>query len=74
MKDAVLGTKLRVDTLDGEVMLNVPAWTNSGRVLRLKGKGLPTKAAGRDDMYVHIQIILPEEKRKALTEFFEKDT
>jgi DnaJ-class molecular chaperone len=43
IRDAVLGGSLRVPTLQGEVEVTVPPWTSGGKVLRLKGKGLPLK-------------------------------
>lgn len=43
IRDAVLGGSVRVPTLQGEVEVTVPAWTSGGKVLRLKGKGLPLK-------------------------------
>jgi DnaJ-class molecular chaperone len=58
--DAVLGGKVRVGTLEGEVSLNVPANSSGGRALRLKGKGLPTAGGGRGDLLVTLRIILPE--------------
>ena len=42
--EAVLGAKVRVPTLDGAVELAIPPNTSSGRVFRLKGKGLPGQA------------------------------
>ena len=39
--EAVLGTDLRVPTLDGTVTLRVPPGTPSGRMLRVRGKGVP---------------------------------
>lgn len=59
--EAVLGGKVTVPTLDGAVGLTVPANSNSGKVLRLKGKGIPAqsgKAAG--DMLVSLKVVLPE--------------
>ncbi len=53
--DAVLGGKIRVPTLTGEIEMNLPAWTNGGRVFRLRGKGLPTKT-GAGDMLVTVNI------------------
>ena len=41
--EAVLGAQVRVPTLDGAVHLSIPKNTTSGRVFRLKGKGLPIK-------------------------------
>lgn len=59
LDDAVLGGKMRFETLDGVVTLAVPAWSSGGRTLRLKGKGLPNAAGGRGDMLVGIRITLP---------------
>jgi DnaJ-class molecular chaperone len=60
LKDAVLGAKLPVETPAGKLALNVPEWSSSDKVLRLKGRGLPEKAGGHGDLYVHVRIMLPE--------------
>lgn len=60
LDDAVLGGKVRVETLEGPVTLNVPPWSSGGRTMRLKGKGLPKAAGGRGDILVMLRIILPE--------------
>jgi DnaJ-class molecular chaperone len=57
--EAVLGGKVRVPTLDGAVELAIPAGTSSGRRLRVKGKGLPTKG-GMGDLYAAVRIVLPD--------------
>ncbi|MCQ0986579.1 DnaJ C-terminal domain-containing protein [Jiella marina] len=64
LRQAVLGGRVEVETLDGRVALNVPAWSNSGKTFRLRGKGLTTKAGGRGDLFVQMQIILPEGDRE----------
>ena len=72
LKEAVLGGKVPVPTLTGTVTLSVPANSNSGRTLRLKGKGIPAhgnEAAG--DLYVKLVVMLPEEPDAALREFVE---
>ncbi|AQT46829.1 DnaJ C-terminal domain-containing protein [Bartonella choladocola] len=69
LKDAVLGAKIPVDTLDGRIMLTIPAWSSSDKVLRLKGRGLPLKTGGRDDLYVHVRIMLPEGGDAGLEQF-----
>lgn len=59
--DAVLGTELSVATLDGSITVKVPAGTQPGSELRLRGKGLPRFGArGRGDLYVRIEVRLPE--------------
>ncbi len=69
--EAVLGGKVRVPTLDGAVELSIPPGTNSGRVFRLKGKGLPTKD-GKGDLYATTRIVLPEGKDEDLEELMRK--
>ncbi len=58
--EAVLGDKIKVPTLDGPVNLSIPAKSSGGRVMRLKGKGLPNKSGGHGDLLVTLRIMLPE--------------
>ncbi|UNE55044.1 DnaJ C-terminal domain-containing protein [Bartonella machadoae] len=71
LKHAVLGAKEEVETLEGRVALTIPAWSSSDRVLRLKGKGLHLKNGTRDDLYVHVRIMLPEGRDAALEQFLQ---
>ncbi|HET6469527.1 MAG TPA: J domain-containing protein [Geminicoccaceae bacterium] len=57
---AVLGGKVRVATLDGEVTLTVPKGSSSGRTLRLKGKGIKDQRGGRGDQLVRLMVALPD--------------
>jgi DnaJ-class molecular chaperone len=57
--EAVLGSKIRVPTLDGAVELAIPAGTNSGRTFRIKGKGLSSKGS-TGDLFATVRIVLPE--------------
>lgn len=59
LAEAVLGGPVRVPTVDGPVMLNVPPGTSSGQTLRLKGKGFTGKSGTRGDQLVTIEITLP---------------
>lgn len=59
LREAVLGEKVAVETPTGRIGLTIPAWSSSDKVLRLKGKGLPLKAGGHGDLYVHVRIMLP---------------
>ncbi len=59
LDEAVLGAKIAVPTLSGKVQVTVPPRSSSGRVLRLKGKGLP-KTGGPGDLLVTPRIVLPE--------------
>ena len=60
LQDAVLGAKVAVETPTGRLAVNVPAWSSSDKVLRLKGRGLPTKGGGHGDLYAHVRLMLPE--------------
>ncbi len=54
---ASLGAKVDVPTLDGQVRMKVPPGTRSGRVFRLRGKGLPpVKGRPRGDQYVRLKV------------------
>ncbi len=58
--EAVLGARVRLLGLDGAVDLVVPPGTQSGRVFRLRGKGMPRLAGGgRGDLYVTARIEIP---------------
>ena len=59
LDEAVNGAKLRVPTVDGPVMMTLAPGTSGGKVLRLKGKGFTTRAGGRGDQRVTLQIELP---------------
>ncbi len=60
LSDAVLGSRAEIETLNGRVAVRIPAWSSSDKILRLKGKGLPNKTGDAADLFVHIQIMLPE--------------
>ena len=66
LADAVLGAKVPVETPTGKLAVNIPAWSSSDKVLRLKGRGLPEKAGGHGDLYAHVRIMLPEGGDSAL--------
>lgn len=76
MVQAVLGTRLKVRTIDGKsVVLRIPAGTQPGRKFRIKGQGVP-KGDRRGDQLVAISVALPEklsaEAEEALREFAAK--
>lgn len=59
--DAVLGTKINIPILDGQVEVKVPAGSQPDEVLRLKGKGLPVFGAPmRGDINIRLQVHIPE--------------
>ena len=59
--EAALGAKVPFATLDGEVKLTLPPGSQSGKKLRLKGKGLPKKKDERGDLELELQIKVPKE-------------
>jgi curved DNA-binding protein len=75
---AILGTEIRVPTLDGEVTMKVPAGTQSGSIFRLKGKGMPhLKGKGTGDELVRVSVEIPRrltDRQRQLIEEFEKTT
>ncbi|MBT4722619.1 molecular chaperone DnaJ [Candidatus Falkowbacteria bacterium] len=73
-KQAALGDKLDVKTLDGEISLKVPAGTQPNTKFRLKGKGVPyLNSSGRGDLYIQVEVEVPtklnKEQKKALESF-----
>lgn len=61
LKEAITGGKVKVPTLDGAVMLTVPASAPSGSTLRIKGRGFTSKTGTRGDQLVTLQIHLPND-------------
>lgn len=71
--EAVLGAKVRLPTLDGAVEMAIPAGTSSGRVLRLRGKGMPaTSDLPQGDLMATLRIALPAEEDPALTKLMKE--
>ncbi|MEI9992384.1 MAG: DnaJ C-terminal domain-containing protein [Rhizomicrobium sp.] len=72
LKEAVLGAKVPVATPGGTVAITVPANSNSGTVLRLKGKGVaPAGGAAAGDFYVKLVVTLPDRPDAELQKFAE---
>ncbi|HMN89479.1 MAG TPA: molecular chaperone DnaJ [Saprospiraceae bacterium] len=69
--DAALGVSTEVPTIDGKVKIKIPPGTQSGKIFRLKDKGLPAvQAYGRGDQLIHVNVWTPkkvtEEERQLL--------
>jgi DnaJ-class molecular chaperone len=58
--EALLGASVAVPTIDGPVRMTVPPGSNSGRTLRLKGRGIGGPDGQRGDQYVRLLVMLPE--------------
>ncbi|MEW6144956.1 MAG: molecular chaperone DnaJ [Thermodesulfobacteriota bacterium] len=71
--DAVLGTKLDIPTLTGEVEMKIPAGTQPGTVMRIPNEGLPGFRSGRrGDIYVRIQVEIPKKISREEKELYNK--
>ena len=73
LTQAVLGGEVEVPTLDGRVMLKVPALTQNGKVFRLAGKGMPRlQGNGKGDLYARVSVKLPEKLSEKEQKLFEE--
>ena len=59
--EAALGTKIEVPTIDGPAIVRVPPGSQSGQLLRMRGKGAPSllNPEVRGDQYVELQVVIP---------------
>lgn len=63
--DVALGTSIEVPTVGGKAKIKLEPGTQSGKILRLKGKGVPdVNGYGRGDLFVHVQVYTPEKLSK----------
>ncbi len=70
--EAVLGVSKEIDTLSGKVRIKLDEGTQSGKILRLRNKGLPSlDSYGRGDLLVHINVWTPKKLSKEQKSFFE---
>ncbi|WP_418645301.1 molecular chaperone DnaJ [Tenacibaculum insulae] len=71
--EAVLGVSKEVETVTGKVKIKIEPGTQSGKILRLKGKGLPSiERYGTGDFLIHINVWTPQELTKEQRKFFEQ--
>jgi molecular chaperone DnaJ len=74
LTDAILGASLEIPTINGKVKIKIDPGTQSGKVLRLKGKGLPNiQGYGTGDQFVHMHVWTPTNLSKEEKEWFEKN-
>ncbi|GGG48385.1 molecular chaperone DnaJ [Caldovatus sediminis] len=67
--EAVLGAKVEVPTPAGPVMVTVPPGSNTGTVLRLRGRGVPRRDGTRGDAYAELRVFLPDKPDPELEAF-----
>ncbi len=72
LDEAVLGAKIEIPTLTGRVQLTIPPATSSGKVFRLKGKGIVNATSGMTgDQLATVRIVLPDTIDPELSEFMQ---
>ena len=71
--EAALGTTKEINVVGGKVKIKIDEGTQSGKILRLAGKGLPNIEGygGKGDMFVHINVWTPQKLTKEQKEFFQ---
>lgn len=73
MPDAILGTTAEIPTVDGRVKIKIDPGTQSGKILRLRGKGIPElNGYGRGDLLVNIQVWTPQSVTRDEAKIIEK--
>lgn len=71
--DAALGADIHVPLVEGKAKIKIEAGTQSGKMLRLKGKGIPSvNGYGKGDLFVHINVWTPKKLSKEEKEILEK--
>jgi len=71
--DAILGTNVEVPTVDNNVKIKIEPGTQPGKILRLRGKGLPeVNGYGRGDLLVNVNVWIPKSMNKEEMKIFEK--
>jgi molecular chaperone DnaJ len=69
--ELALGTTLSVPTLDGKVGVRVPKGTSDGRILRVRGRGVPKRSGGQGDLLVTVKVAVPPNLEGAAKEALE---
>jgi molecular chaperone DnaJ len=73
LAQAVLGAKVEIPTLDGDMEFEIPAGTQSGEDFVIRSKGVPhLRAIGRGDMIVRVTVVIPEEVTDEQRQLLEK--
>ncbi|REE24755.1 molecular chaperone DnaJ [Winogradskyella pacifica] len=72
LPDAVLGNSKEIDTVTGKVRIKIEPGVQSGKILRLRGKGIPSiNGYGKGDLLVHVNVWTPKTLSKKQKTFFE---
>jgi len=78
LREALLGAEVPVSTLGGRILLTIPAGTQTGKTLRIGGKGAPKlKGGGAGDLKVKVTVVTPKhltEAQKTALETFSAES
>ena len=73
LPDAILGSSVEIETVTGKVRLKIEPGVQSGKILRLRGKGIPNiNGYNKGDLLVHVNVWTPKTLNKEQKVFFEK--
>lgn len=73
ISECTLGTVRSIKTIDGEIELKVPSCSQNGDVLRVKGKGLPSRRTGKmGDLYIVVKLVMPNRLSREQKELLER--
>jgi len=70
--EAVLGATIEVPTIDGKAEMKVPAGSQGGQRLRLRGQGLNKRGSGRGDLYLRLKIVVPTQPTEREKQLYEE--
>jgi molecular chaperone DnaJ len=76
LSEALLGAEREIETLDGPLTVKIPEGVSAGEILRVRGKGVPSRRSGRGDMMIHLHIKMPSKlsrKERDLIEQLKKE-
>ncbi len=69
--ELVLGGSRTINTLDGKIDVKIPAYSQSGEILRVRGKGMPSVHTGhRGDLYIELKLVLPNKLSRTQKDLF----
>jgi molecular chaperone DnaJ len=73
MAEAALGASKEIDTVTGKIRIKLEEGIQSGKILRIKGKGLPSlRYNEKGDLLIHVNVWTPKKLNQEQRQFFEK--